>query len=75
MNRLTSNFALTAISWILGSLVFALALVVVWQVLSPQGRVSCGDFLSLGDARDAYRKGAYWLDGDKDGIPCESLFL
>jgi hypothetical protein len=34
----------------------------------------CSDFLYYKDALSAYKKGATYLDGDKDGIPCEELY-
>ena len=54
-----------------GFIIFTLALSLAWQVLSPQGRVSCDDFPVWGDALDAYNQGAYYLDRDRDGVPCE----
>ncbi len=34
---------------------------------------NCSDFRNQGAALNAYRDGAVRLDGDRDGIPCESL--
>lgn len=55
-------------------LVLALFLTVMGQTLSPKGRVSCSDFGAYADALAAFRAGAYQLDGDGDGIPCEGLY-
>ncbi|MFM2345373.1 MAG: hypothetical protein RL654_126 [Pseudomonadota bacterium] len=43
---------------------------------APSGSVSsyrCSDFTRQSDAQAAYNRGATQLDGDKDGIACESL--
>lgn len=61
--------------------------VVVWGVsvawphpplgrnLVPDGtrRVRCSDFTSHEQAQRAYELGAKWLDGDGDGVACETL--
>jgi len=54
-----------------GGIVFLLSLSLLWQVVSPTGRKSCSDFHSWTSAYEAYRQGAYYLDRDKDGVPCE----
>lgn len=61
-------------SYLIGVIVImSLALALVWSSLQPQGRVSCASFGLWSDASKAFNKGALWLDGDKDGIPCEGL--
>lgn len=36
-------------------------------------KLHCSDFINQQDAQKAYHNGALYLDGDKDGIVCESL--
>lgn len=54
--------------------ILGLCVVVAATVLAPQGRVSCASFATCSDARDGYKKGAYWLDGDNDHKLCEDRF-
>jgi hypothetical protein len=37
-------------------------------------RQTCKDFRSCEEAMKAFKAGNTQLDGDKDGIPCESLY-
>lgn len=62
-----------ALSLMLICLIAALLLVIAVQALEPKGAPTCTSFSSHIDAQRAYEKGANRLDGDADGIACESL--
>lgn len=62
---------------ILGVILFGFALVAWIELNELIGlvRYRCSDFNSAQAAKDAYAKGATYLDGnDKDGIPCEKIY-
>jgi hypothetical protein len=52
-----------------------LLIAVVAQVSAPLSAVAqtCKSFKTCEEAMKSYRAGNTKLDGDKDGIPCESL--
>lgn len=63
----------TAIIGMGGCVILALVLVCVF--LQPGSRVyRCDDFGSYEEMRDAFIRGATYLDADHDGKPCEVRF-
>lgn len=72
-HRKTSRLLLAAfvvIIFLIGGLVFS----IMMNIFEPRGRVNCSNFTTYEDANRAYSAGAYWLDGNNDGIPCELLY-
>lgn len=55
-------------------IIFSLSMCLVYQVLQPKGRVSCASFGSYDDMQYAFQRGAFQLDRDHDGKPCQEKF-
>jgi len=64
----THTFLAIFFSLIIGGLL----LVIAFLSLTPKGRPTCSSFGSYEDILASYHSGNFALDGDSDGIPCES---
>lgn len=72
MNNTTANDTLQVIAVILIVFLMALMLVVVGLILTPKGRATCRSFGSYADIVSSYNGGNSALDGNGDGVPCQS---
>lgn len=51
-----------------------LLLVIAWLLLTPKSaHYTCADFGSYDDIPSNWQQVAPWLDGNRNGIPCEEL--
>lgn len=71
MERYTPS-AHTILAFILSAIIVGLLLVIAFLALTPKGRATCKSFGSYSDILAAYSAGNSALDGDGDGVPCES---
>lgn len=53
-------------------LLLSIVSIVAWSISQPKGRVTCASFGSYIQMHSTFLHGAMQLDGNHNGIPCES---